>query len=71
MWEILSTTQTTGVRPDVVSSVTAVTACAEDGRREKASELWEEIQSTGIKPNDVAYSSSTKFCGDYEQWEKI
>jgi len=52
-----------GIAPDVVTYSTALAACGEAGKWEKALSLLKEMSSLGVQPNVVAYTAAISACG--------
>lgn len=61
--------QQVGIKPDVISYNTAISASGEAGRWKDGLSLLEEMPGEGVKPDHTSYSTAILLCGRCGQME--
>ena len=68
--DLLQEMTSNGIKPNVISYNTAISACEKGNQWEKALDLLQEMTSNGIKPDVISYNAAISACEKGSQWEK-
>ena len=63
-YEIRCIEQAAGVKPDVFSYSSLMTACASGGKTEEALDVFKSMQATGVEPDVISYNSLITACAN-------
>lgn len=59
-----------GIKPDVITFTTAISACGSCGLSEEALSIYREMERAGVRPNIITHNAVMSACIAAGQWEE-